>query len=261
MFPFSLGAAQTTPVRGDVAANVAQHIRLVRVAARAHVRVLVFPELSLTGYELDLADDLAFSHDDARLLPLLDAASSRRTTLIVGAPVRIASQLYIGAFIIFPDRTVDVYTKHHLGAFSPSDNPNGSVPPPEASVFRPGTQNPLVSLGDHQAAVAVCADCNRPSHARQAADLGAKAYLAGAFTIPIHLETMIDNLRTYAVRHSMAVVFANYGGTTGGLAAAGRSAIWSDTGEPLAELEAIGAGVAIAIREPERCRVQTVMID
>ena len=45
----SLAAAQTVPVRGDVAANLDEHIRLARAAAEREVRVLVFPELSLTG--------------------------------------------------------------------------------------------------------------------------------------------------------------------------------------------------------------------
>ena len=108
-------------MQGDVDANVEQHLRLAHVAAEERAQVLVFPELSLTGYELDLADALAFSQSDARLAPLVDAASSYTMTLIVGAPVRIASRLHIGAFILFPDRTVGLYTKHHLGAFSTSE--------------------------------------------------------------------------------------------------------------------------------------------
>jgi hypothetical protein len=131
----------------------------------------VFPELSLTGYELDLANELAFSQDAARLLQLIDAASSHRTTLIVGAPVRIESRLYIGALIIFPNRAVTRY----------------------------GTRwrSPLPTTADRAA----------------------------------------------------------------GLASAGRSAIWSETRAPLVELETRGTGVAIAIRGPEGCRAQRVMID
>jgi predicted amidohydrolase len=242
----SLAAAQFSPVRGDVAANVAQHLRLAALAAEEQARVLVFPELSLTGYELDLANELAFSKNDPRLAPLVEAAAAHSLTLIVGAPVRLEELLCIGAFIIAADRTIEVYTKHHLGAFSPSVNPGGAVPPPEASVFQPGDRNPLVRLGNDTAAIAVCADCSRPAHARRAADLGAKAYLAGTFTIPLDLERTTSALKTYAVRHSMAVAFANYCGVSGGLASAGRSAIWSDSGESLAELDALASGVVIA---------------
>jgi predicted amidohydrolase len=67
----SLAAAQTIPIRGDVDANVERHLRLVHIAAAEQAQVLVFPELSLTGYELDLAADLAFSQRDPRLTPLV----------------------------------------------------------------------------------------------------------------------------------------------------------------------------------------------
>ena len=110
----SLAAAQTIPQRGDVEANLAGHIPLIHAAAEGQARVLVFPELSLTGYELDLAAALAFSESDPRLTPLIDLAAAHNMTLVVGAPVRIASSLHIGAFILSPDRSVDLYTKHYL---------------------------------------------------------------------------------------------------------------------------------------------------
>src|SRR5262245_43477256 len=101
----SVAIAQTCPVKGDVPANLEEHVRLARVAATEGAQVLVFPELSLTGYELGLAVMLAFAEDDPRLSPLRDAASSHSITLIVGAPVRIGPRLHIGAFILLPDRS------------------------------------------------------------------------------------------------------------------------------------------------------------
>src|SRR4030088_1104557 len=105
----SLAAAQTIPKRGDVEANLEGHIRLIHAAAEGQAQVLVFPELSLTGYELDLADDLAFSDSDPRLASLVEVASSCSMILIVGAPVRIGTRLHIGAFIVFPDGRVGLY--------------------------------------------------------------------------------------------------------------------------------------------------------
>jgi predicted amidohydrolase len=246
----SIAVAQTTPFRGDVEANIEQHVRLACFAAEEHAQVLVFPELSLTGYELDLASALAFEHGDARLAPLVDVASSCSMTVIVGAPIRIASRLYIGAFILSPSRTVSLYTKQHLGAFSTSVSCDGVVPPAEATVFHPGTRNPLVRFGGHTAAVAVCADTGQPSHPRHAADCGAKTYLASMFTVPSEFDRESASLRAYAVEHSMTVALANYGGPSGGLASAGRSTIWSETGELLVQLEPTGTGVAIAIESP-----------
>ena len=52
-------AAQSISVAGDVQANLAHHQRFMQVAAELDVQLLVFPELSLTGYERGLAADLA----------------------------------------------------------------------------------------------------------------------------------------------------------------------------------------------------------
>ena len=256
----AIAAAQTVPVRGDVAANVERHLQLVRVAAQEQAEVLVFPELSLTGYEMDLAAGLAFSPTDPRLAPLVEAASSHSMTLVAGAPVRLESRLHIAAFIISPDRTVGLYTKHRLGAFTADASCDGVVPPAEATVFQPGTLNPLVRLAGNTAAVAVCADIGQASHPRQAAERGARTYLASMFVIPSEFEQESARLETYAVQHSMTVAFANYGGPSGGLRSAGRSAIWSGTGELLVRLEAVGAGVAVAVETPAGWRGRAIML-
>jgi predicted amidohydrolase len=256
----SIAVAQTCPVKGDVRANLEEHVRLARVAAAEGAQVVAFPELSLTGYELGLANVLAFSQDDSRLSSLLDAASSHSLILIVGAPVWLGLRLHIGAFILYPDCTTELYTKHHLGAFPPSASCDGTVPPAEATVFQPGDRNPLLRFGGNIAAVAVCADIGRLSHPQQAADRGATTYLASMFVIPSELEGEIARLSRYAAQHSMMVALANFGSPSGGLASAGRSAIWSETGELLVQLGASGAGVAVVTETQKGRRTRTVML-
>ena len=225
--------------------------------------LVVFPELSLTGYELALAAELAFSEkDDARLCPLLELAANHEATLVVGAPVRMGQSLYIGAFILRPDRTTDLYTKHHLGTFPPSascDSCEGTVPPAEAVVFQPGDRNPLIQLGDHVAAVAVCADIGRPAHVEQAARRGADTYLASMFVIPSDFDGEVVKLRRYAVQHRMMTTLSNFGGPSGGLRSAGHSSIWSNTGELLVQLGVSGSGVGVVIETERGRHSQTIM--
>jgi len=243
----TLAVAQTCPLRGDVDANLEQHLRLTALAASAGARVLVFPELSLTGYELDLADRLAFSLDDARLAPLADAAASGSITVVAGAPLRLEARLHIAAIILYPDGRRAVYTKQRLGAFGESARRDGSLPPAEATVFEAGDRNPLLRFDGNTAAVAICADIGRAAHPQEAAAAGAKTYLASMFVIPSEFEAESAKLAGYAAQHSMAVAFANFGSPSGGLAAAGRSAIWSERGERLVQLPPSGSGVGIAI--------------
>ena len=258
--PRSISVAQTCPVEGNVNANLDEHLRLIELAASEGARVVVFPELSLTGYEIGLADALAFSEHDPRLAPLIDAASSHSMTLVVGAPVRIEARLHIAAFVLRPDRATALYTKHYLGAFGESARCDGTVPPAEATVFHPGDRNPLVRFGGHLAAVAVCADVGRPSHPQQAADRGARTYLASMFVIPSEFEGESAKLSGYAAQHSMTVALANFGSPSGGLAAAGRSSIWSEKGQLIAQLNPSGTGLAVATETPEGWRARTVML-
>lgn len=80
--PLKVAAAQPPCVGYDVAANAVIHAHTVH-AARA--RVVVFPELSLTGYELDAA---AVALDDVALAPLVEACAAAGAVALVGAPVQ-----------------------------------------------------------------------------------------------------------------------------------------------------------------------------
>ena len=226
----TVAAAQTVPVPGTVEANLEAHARLVRAAADHGARWVVFPELSLTGYEPELARELAFDPDDARLDPLIRLSAEHDTTILAGAPVRLPTGLHVGAFIVSPQGSVDVYTKRHLGEG-------------EDAFFNAGTLDPSIRIGDKPAAIAVCADANHPSHARRAAERGAKIYLVSTFITPSELDRKAELLRDYATRHRMVVVFANYGGPSGGMEAGGRSAVWDSSGTLLARLDGAGEGL------------------
>lgn len=183
----------------------------------------------------------------ARLAPLLDAARVHEMTIVAGAPWWTDVRLHIAALVISPDGEVDVYTKHRLGAFSPRAACDGDVPPAEATVFEPGDANPLVPLrGGARASIAICADIGRPGHVGEAVAGGATVLLASMFVIRSDVADDSAKLASFAREHGIAVALANFGSPSGGLAAGGRSAIWSERGSIIVELPAAGAGVATA---------------
>src|SRR5687767_1042220 len=77
----TVAVAQPVCVPYDVASNAAAHAALVRAAG---ARVVVFPELSLTGYELDAP---VVAEDHPGLAPLLAACRDTGTLALAGAPV------------------------------------------------------------------------------------------------------------------------------------------------------------------------------
>lgn len=65
-----LASAQTSPKRFDINANLKDHYRLIELAAKNDADLILFPELSITGYEREKASELKFEKDDLRLVEL-----------------------------------------------------------------------------------------------------------------------------------------------------------------------------------------------
>lgn len=81
----TIGLAQMYPKLGDVAHNCAAHLAIVERAIAEKVDLLVFPELSMTGYQVqDLVPEVALkaTHHDPIFRQLL--AASKHIDLVVG---------------------------------------------------------------------------------------------------------------------------------------------------------------------------------
>ena len=75
----TVGLAQMYPKLGDVRANLEKHLQFVEQADQQGVDLLVFPELSLTGYYVqDLVPEIAIrpTRDDDTFRALLDASTN-----------------------------------------------------------------------------------------------------------------------------------------------------------------------------------------
>jgi predicted amidohydrolase len=76
--------AQISPFLGDVKKNLDLHLRYFEKARKKKVDLLIFPELSLTGYTLkDLVEDVAISPEDNSIFDRL-IAESRDVSSVIG---------------------------------------------------------------------------------------------------------------------------------------------------------------------------------
>ncbi|NUT84988.1 carbon-nitrogen hydrolase family protein [Pseudomonas corrugata] len=235
MTPSTFAAAQSISIAGDVRANLIRHQRFMRVAAEQSVQLLVFPELSLTGYERDLAAELAILPDDSMLQPLRELARELGLTTVVGMPIRLATSapVLIGALVFGADGSLGVYSKQHLH-------------PGEESVFSPGHGGSMLEIGSDHIALAVCADFSHASHAASAAGRGATLYAAGVLISEGGYVADTTLLQGYARQHAMAILMANHGGVTGGWVSAGNSAVWRPDGSLIAMAPGRGDVLVIA---------------
>lgn len=228
-----IAAAQTKPVRHNTEENIRQHLRFIETAACHDVRLILFPEMSLTGYELEDADELSFSRDDARLEVFKAQAALHTMTIIAGAPIKIAGNLYIGAFIISPDGNILLYTKQFLHAS-------------EEQFFVPGFEhNPLIETEGERISVAICADITHPPHPHNAADKNTTLYAAGIFYTPRGIAEAYTQLGGYAQQYGMNILMANYIGASYAIEAAGQSAFWNAHGEMAGKIDERHEGLLI----------------
>ncbi len=212
--PITVAVAQPRCVPHDVRANAAAHADAVR---RAQARVVVFPELSLTGYELDAA---AVRVDDERLLPIVEACARTGAVALVGAPVDgEAGRAHIAMLAVDGDGARVVYRKLW-------------VADTEAERFAPGDGPAAVTVDGHKLGLAICKDTSVAQHAADTAALGIDAYLAGTVMLADEAALQDERAARRAAEHGVAVAVASFAGPTGGGydETAGGSGIWDADG-------------------------------
>lgn len=119
----TVGLAQISPKLADVRANCELHMSFVERAARQNVDLLVFPELSLTGYTLqDAVREIAHaaSPHDPLINSMLDA--SHRLDLVVGfAEVDERGRFYTAGAYLSQGAIAHVHRKVYLPTYGMFD--------------------------------------------------------------------------------------------------------------------------------------------
>ncbi|MDD5151551.1 MAG: carbon-nitrogen hydrolase family protein [Flavobacterium sp.] len=228
-----LAAAQTKPKRGDIDANLLDHYRLIKLAAVNGAQLILFPELSITGYEREDAARLAFTANDTRLDHLKKLATENKITIIAGAPINIESNLFLGEFCITPDNFVSIYTKQFLHTGE------------EIYYKSSFDYNPILKIEDERISCAICADIDHQQHPENASKNNSSTYIASIFFSPNGIPQAHQSLQNYACQFKMNVLMANFGGDSYGSPSGGRSAFWNNKGELIAQMEDTSSGLLV----------------
>jgi predicted amidohydrolase len=228
--PLSIAVAQPRCVPHDVRANGSIHARAVR---DARARIVVFPELSLTGYELEAAP---VDPEDVDLAPIVQACGEVGSIALVGAPITgPGDQVFIAMLAVDPTGVTVHYRKRWLGG-------------DERLRFSPGDEPTVLEVDGWRLGVGICKDTGVREHVERLADLEIDAYCAGLVDLPEDLDGQGDRAVSIARRCRAFVAFASFAGPTGGGYAqtAGSSAIWSPAGEVLARAGTVAGELARA---------------
>jgi predicted amidohydrolase len=224
--------AQTRAVKGDIEANLANHKKSIELAAAHGAKMIIFSELSLTGYEPELADALATNKDDERFNELQQVSDEKNIVIGAGIPVRSGNGILIGMVIFRPLQSRQTYFKQYLH-------------PDEEPYFITGPAQKVLEEINDQIALAICYEISVPEHAERAHENEAKIYIASVAKTVDGMEKAFDTLAATAKKYSMFVLVSNCVGECEGKEAGGRSAIWNDKGTLLEQLNDKDEGIFI----------------
>jgi NAD+ synthase (glutamine-hydrolysing) len=150
MSQLTLALAQLNFTVGDLAANVTKHLHAIKEAREhLHADVIIFPELSLTGY---IPEDLLlrkhFLHAcDAALKKI--AAESRNIYCIIGHPLLRDDKLYNACSVFYNQQCIAQYCKVHLPNYGVFD---------ECRYFTPGQHSCVFKIKDLNVGIIICED-------------------------------------------------------------------------------------------------------
>ncbi|MGI9015672.1 MAG: nitrilase-related carbon-nitrogen hydrolase [Euzebya sp.] len=228
-----ISLAQVAPQLGDIDANLKTSERLVNDATADGSELVVFPELSLSGYSVgNVEHDPAMGADDQRLAALSRACGD--VGILVGFP-EISEGLHVYNSMVFlqDGEVLHTHRKVYLPSYATFE---------ERNHFSPGNRMRAFPTPHGRMAVLTCNDAWQPQLAFIAVQDAARVLLIPTCSPETPPGTPWDAheywhgiTRFYARMFQVYVVFANRVGSEGDLSFWGGSHVVDPWGEVIAE--------------------------
>lgn len=149
--------AQTRPIKGDMQRNIENHKKLIDLAVANGADTVIFPELSITGYE----PALATTPNDSRFEDFQKISDTKRG----GRTNKNNTGICITMVLFGPHQARQTYSKRYLH----SD---------EERFFVSGQSSVGLIGNKANVALSICYELSVPEHAEHAFNSGAEIYIA-----------------------------------------------------------------------------------
>ena len=213
-----IAAAQISCFLGDAAANVAKIEQYSALAKKAGADLVVFPEMSDTGYSMPVIRNGASSWSEGAVPAIQEIAKKLSITIVCGVSEKEGDAIYNSQVVVdSTGQIVAKYRKIHLFGAAPND---------ETKCFSPGNTVAHLELGEMRFGLSICYDLRFPEIYRKLA----LEHRADAFVVssawPFARVHHFQNLSVArAIENQCYVVTANRVGVDDGVAHGGSSAI------------------------------------
>ncbi len=230
---------QINTIVGDLKANSDKILSCIKEASAKGVDLIVFPELSITGYPPeDLLLKPRFIKENLKCLKKISQEAGDAVA-VIGFVDEEKGDIYNSAAVICNKKIVCVYHKMHLPNYGIFD---------EKRYFKPGLRNALVKTRDFSFGLNICEDI----WARQS-EIEEKVFSKAQFLVnisasPYHIGKFKERERIIGIkakRFGIPIVYCNLVGGQDELVFDGRSALFGKDGLVIAEAKAFDEDLLI----------------
>lgn len=223
---------QAKPITGNIRLNIENHKKLIDLADAGGAGLIIFPELSLTGYEPKLAKELATDQEDVRLEIFQNISNNKNVTIGVGVPTKNDNGICISMILFRPRKSRETHSKKYIH-------------PDEEEFFIGSISQDGVIGHKPKIALAICYELSVPQHSEDAFRNGAEIYLASVAKSANGVERAVKTLSGIANKYSMTVLMSNCIGNCDGEVCGGKTSVWNKKGTLLAQLNDKNEGIII----------------
>lgn len=205
---------------GNIELNILKHIKLINIAIKNEVKLIVFPELSITGYDHKSAKRLATTVADKRFNIFQNLSDENDITIAIGVPTLNCLGINISTILFMPNKKRVLYSKILL-----HDS--------EKSTFVEGTEYITFNIHNNCFSLAICYESLQDEHIKKSKELGANIYLA---SVANSQNGVTEANRVYSElsrKYSMTILMSNCLGN----GAVGQSSIWNEEGKQVSKLD------------------------
>jgi len=217
-----IALAQIKPIKGDIPTNISLHKNWIHSAIREKVDLIIFPELSITGYEPTLAKKLATTPSDSRFEEFQQLSDQHQLIIGIGVPLKNQLGIHISLLLFHPNQARQVYAKKYLHA-------------DELPFFESGQNADLLIRNSH-IGLAICYELAISAHISEAHKNGAKMYLASVTKTENGVQEARKRFNEIAKNYGIPTLMVNCVGDCDNFEAAGQSAVWDAEANLLGQL-------------------------
>jgi predicted amidohydrolase/GNAT superfamily N-acetyltransferase len=240
--------AQTKSEKGKVQENIQNHLRIVENAIKSNSELIIFPELSITNYEPDLAKKLATDIENSIFNPFQELSDNNEITIGIGIPTNSTDGVNISMLIFQPNEKRVVYSKQMLH----SD---------ELPYFVCGNAQVILSIKGKKIAIGICYETLQREHFLNANKKGADIYIASVAKPKGGIEKAYKHFPKIAREFKTPILMSNCVGNCDNFIGVGQSAVWNKNGKLIEHLDSENQGILIYDTEIELVKIDQTKIE